>query len=73
MQIDLFGDYVLSDRSVQWCFCFFLVTVQIHQLKFKEFHIDWYEINDVYFYSEAASSRFYRRMGNAVGMQKSSG
>ncbi|XP_064621214.1 phospholipase DDHD1-like isoform X2 [Lineus longissimus] len=45
----------------------------IHHMHFKDFHVDWYAINEVFLYSEATSSRLYRRVGNTLGLQKSTG
>ncbi|XP_013412513.1 phospholipase DDHD1 [Lingula anatina] len=42
----------------------------VHNIKFKEFHMDWYSPLEVYLYSEATSSRFYRSVREKLGMQK---
>lgn len=46
---------------------FFLV---LHRIKFTDFYIEWNSPNDIYLYSEAASSRFVRGFKKKLGMQK---
>ena len=43
----------------------------IHNIKFKEFHVDWNAIDKVYLHSETASSKFYRAVGTKLGLAKS--
>ncbi|XP_074662444.1 phospholipase DDHD1-like isoform X1 [Tubulanus polymorphus] len=45
----------------------------IHHMKFKEFHVDWYAVNEIYMFSEATSSRLVRSVGHRLGIQKSAG
>lgn len=42
----------------------------LHRIKFTDFYIEWNSPNDIYLYSEAASSRFVRGFKKKLGMQK---
>ncbi|KAK6183516.1 hypothetical protein SNE40_010986 [Patella caerulea] len=43
----------------------------IHNIKFHEFHIDWNSANEVFLFSESASSKFMRKVTHSFGWQKS--
>ncbi|XP_025104108.1 phospholipase DDHD1-like isoform X1 [Pomacea canaliculata] len=43
----------------------------IHNIKFREFHVDWNATNEVYMFSESTSSKFMRSVGKSLGWQKS--
>ena len=40
----------------------------IHNIKFKEFFVDWYALGKVFLHSEATSSKFYRAVGTKLGL-----
>ncbi|XP_062596955.1 phospholipase DDHD1-like [Saccostrea cucullata] len=41
-----------------------------HSMRFTDFYIEWNHPNEIYLYSEAASSRFVRGFKKKLGMQK---
>ncbi|XP_063958052.1 phospholipase DDHD1-like [Lytechinus pictus] len=44
----------------------------MHELCFKDCHVDWYSKDAVYFYSNSTSSRIARSIGNTLGFSKAS-
>ncbi|XP_030855314.1 phospholipase DDHD1 [Strongylocentrotus purpuratus] len=44
----------------------------MHELYFKDCHVDWYSKDAVYFYSNSTSSRIARSIGNTLGFSKAS-
>ncbi|XP_033106666.1 phospholipase DDHD1-like isoform X2 [Anneissia japonica] len=44
----------------------------ICSLHFKDCHVDWNSVNDVFLYSESASSRLARSIGQSLGFSKAS-
>ncbi|XP_067941701.1 phospholipase DDHD1-like [Watersipora subatra] len=42
----------------------------LHNVRFPEFHVDWYDVDEFYMFSEAASSRMYRYVTNKLSIQK---
>ncbi|XP_048258899.1 phospholipase DDHD1-like [Haliotis rufescens] len=43
----------------------------IHNLKFQDFHVDWNAPNEIYLFSESASSKLMRQVTKSLGWQKS--
>ncbi|XP_076442138.1 phospholipase DDHD1-like isoform X2 [Babylonia areolata] len=43
----------------------------IHNLKFRDFHVDWNASNEIYMFSESTSSKLMRRVTKSMGWQKS--
>ncbi|XP_071961964.1 phospholipase DDHD1-like [Antedon mediterranea] len=44
----------------------------ICSLQFKDCHVDWNSVNDIFLYSESASSRLARSIGQSLGFSKAS-
>ncbi|XP_071505435.1 phospholipase DDHD1-like [Diadema antillarum] len=44
----------------------------MHELSFRDCHVDWYSCEAVYFYSNSTSSRIARSIGNTFGFSKAS-
>ena len=50
---------------------FFTLSLTVkHNVQFHEFHVDWYSAQEVYMFSESASSRVYRYVTNKLSIQK---
>ncbi|KAL8565172.1 hypothetical protein ACOMHN_003959 [Nucella lapillus] len=43
----------------------------IHNIKFRDFHVDWNASNEIYMFSESTSSKLMRRVSKSMGWQKS--
>ncbi|CAL1526177.1 unnamed protein product [Lymnaea stagnalis] len=43
----------------------------IHNIRFKDFHVDWNATNEIYKYNESASSKLIRNVRQSLGWQKS--
>ncbi|XP_072032458.1 phospholipase DDHD1-like isoform X2 [Amphiura filiformis] len=46
--------------------------VLLYQMRFKDCHVDWYSIKDVFMYSDSTSSRLARSIGTSIGFSKAS-
>lgn len=42
----------------------------ILNLRFTDFYLEWNSATDVFMFSDTASSRFIRAVGNKIGVQK---
>lgn len=48
---------------------FFFLPV-IHNIRFKDFHVDWNATNEIYKYNESRSSKMIRNVRQTLGWQK---
>nr|XP_006811963.1 PREDICTED: phospholipase DDHD1-like [Saccoglossus kowalevskii] len=44
----------------------------LHNIRFKDSHVDWNSLTEIYFYSDKTSSKLARSIGTSIGLSKAS-